>query len=163
MQLNLPPLKELRDKAIKSLKSIRQDHKRALNPTPYKVNKYLLPKYVGSLNVCLLVSSADSFCKHFGSRSGRTKCGSKLLDNMMLFLKLFLKKVFLKEISRRPKTPQKKPQNNNKKSSRSKLLDTDGIPERIFRKKMILKNKNKKKTADDKNHEKIPRRQRVNL
>lgn len=38
VQCHLSPLKELRDKSLKSLKSIRQDHKRALNPTPYKVS-----------------------------------------------------------------------------------------------------------------------------
>ncbi|XP_046578164.1 nicotinate phosphoribosyltransferase-like [Haliotis rubra] len=34
----LPSLKEIRDSAESSLNSIRQDHKRALNPTPYKVS-----------------------------------------------------------------------------------------------------------------------------
>ncbi|KAL3892169.1 hypothetical protein ACJMK2_004403 [Sinanodonta woodiana] len=34
----LPPLTELRAKTMNLLKSIRQDHKRALNPTPYKVS-----------------------------------------------------------------------------------------------------------------------------
>ncbi|XP_071116818.1 nicotinate phosphoribosyltransferase-like [Haliotis cracherodii] len=34
----LPSLKEIRDTAKSSLNSIRQDHKRALNPTPYKVS-----------------------------------------------------------------------------------------------------------------------------
>ncbi|XP_050413034.2 nicotinate phosphoribosyltransferase [Patella vulgata] len=38
IQQHLPTLKELRDKAMKSLQTIRQDHKRALNPTPYKVS-----------------------------------------------------------------------------------------------------------------------------
>ncbi|KAK3577713.1 hypothetical protein CHS0354_037983 [Potamilus streckersoni] len=34
----LPPLTELRAKTMNLLKTIRQDHKRALNPTPYKVS-----------------------------------------------------------------------------------------------------------------------------
>ncbi|KAK2160577.1 hypothetical protein LSH36_130g03030 [Paralvinella palmiformis] len=34
----LPTLKELREKAQNSLRHIRTDHKRALNPTPYKVS-----------------------------------------------------------------------------------------------------------------------------
>ncbi|CAL1537521.1 unnamed protein product [Lymnaea stagnalis] len=34
----LPSLTELREKTKESLKTIRQDHKRALNPTPYKVS-----------------------------------------------------------------------------------------------------------------------------
>ena len=42
VQCHLPALKELRDKSLKSLKSIRQDHKRALNPTPYKVGLIFL-------------------------------------------------------------------------------------------------------------------------
>ncbi|KAJ8322167.1 hypothetical protein KUTeg_000638 [Tegillarca granosa] len=37
-QLPLPSLQELRTKALNSLHSVRQDHKRALNPTPYKVS-----------------------------------------------------------------------------------------------------------------------------
>ncbi|KAL5013349.1 hypothetical protein ScPMuIL_007619 [Solemya velum] len=37
LQQNLPVLKDLRTKAMNSLHTIRQDHKRALNPTPYKV------------------------------------------------------------------------------------------------------------------------------
>ncbi|XP_041360491.1 nicotinate phosphoribosyltransferase-like isoform X2 [Gigantopelta aegis] len=34
----LPSLSEMRMKAMESLKTIRQDHKRTLNPTPYKVS-----------------------------------------------------------------------------------------------------------------------------
>ncbi|XP_052765116.1 nicotinate phosphoribosyltransferase-like isoform X2 [Mya arenaria] len=34
----LPPLRDLRTKAMASIRSLRQDHKRALNPTPYKVS-----------------------------------------------------------------------------------------------------------------------------
>ena len=78
---------------------------------------------------------------------------------MKLFLKLFFKKGFSERNQQKIKK-NKKPQNNSKKSSRSKLLDTDGIPERIFRKNKFEK---QKQTTDDKNHEKIPSRQRVNL
>lgn len=35
----LPSLLEIKHKVQESLKSLRQDHKRNLNPTPYKVNK----------------------------------------------------------------------------------------------------------------------------
>jgi len=41
LQKDLPTLTELRTKALDSLNSIRQDHKRALNPTPYKVCIYI--------------------------------------------------------------------------------------------------------------------------
>ncbi|XP_078665979.1 nicotinate phosphoribosyltransferase-like isoform X1 [Branchiostoma floridae x Branchiostoma belcheri] len=37
IQEYLPSLKEIRDRAIQSLATLREDHKRALNPTPYKV------------------------------------------------------------------------------------------------------------------------------
>ncbi|KAH3740136.1 hypothetical protein DPMN_046831, partial [Dreissena polymorpha] len=36
VQAPLPALKDLRTKAIQCCQSLRQDHKRALNPTPYK-------------------------------------------------------------------------------------------------------------------------------
>ena len=43
------------------------------------------------------MSSADNLGKHFGPRSGPTKCqalsGSKLFDTLMVFLKEFFKKV----------------------------------------------------------------------
>ncbi|XP_076456347.1 nicotinate phosphoribosyltransferase-like [Babylonia areolata] len=35
---DLPPLASLRTRAFKSLETVRQDHKRMLNPTPYKVS-----------------------------------------------------------------------------------------------------------------------------
>ncbi|KAK3087804.1 hypothetical protein FSP39_010808 [Pinctada imbricata] len=38
LQQDLPTLTELRSKALKSLQSLRNDHKRVLNPTPYKVS-----------------------------------------------------------------------------------------------------------------------------
>ncbi|XP_052239206.1 nicotinate phosphoribosyltransferase-like [Dreissena polymorpha] len=38
VQAPLPALKDLRTKAIQCCQSLRQDHKRALNPTPYKVS-----------------------------------------------------------------------------------------------------------------------------
>ena len=45
------------------------------------------------LTFCLLVISADNFCKQFGPRSGQTKCwawsGSELLDTLMVFLEVF--------------------------------------------------------------------------
>ena len=49
------------------------------------------------LNLCILVSSADNFCKQFGPRSdptiSRAKSGSKLFDTLMVFLKEFFRKV----------------------------------------------------------------------
>ena len=42
IQQTMPTLKEIRERAAESLRHIRTDHKRALNPTPYKVN--CLPK-----------------------------------------------------------------------------------------------------------------------
>jgi len=39
VQAPMPGLKDLRTKAIASIRSLRQDHKRALNPTPYKVGE----------------------------------------------------------------------------------------------------------------------------
>ncbi|ESO85982.1 hypothetical protein LOTGIDRAFT_167477 [Lottia gigantea] len=38
IQQRLPTLSDLRERAMKSLIPIREDHKRALNPTPYKVS-----------------------------------------------------------------------------------------------------------------------------
>ena len=55
---------------------------------------YLSPIY--SLTLYLLVSSADTFCKQFGPRSGPTRCWvysvSKLFDILIVFLKEFFKK-----------------------------------------------------------------------
>ena len=46
--------------------------------------------------LCLLVTSADNFCKHFRLRSGLTKCqtwsGFNLFDTLMVFLKQFFEK-----------------------------------------------------------------------
>ena len=53
------------------------------------------------LTVYLLVSSADIFCKQFGTRSGPTK----LFDTLMVFWNEFFKKVnFEKEIQQNSKT-----------------------------------------------------------
>ena len=66
------------------------------------------------LNLYLLVSSADNFCKQLGPRSGPIKpwarSGSKLFDTLMVFLKeIFKKKLILKRISRRQKSMQNLP------------------------------------------------------
>ena len=37
----LPTITEIRQQVQRSLKTLRQDHKRSLNPTPYKVTKVL--------------------------------------------------------------------------------------------------------------------------
>ena len=66
------------------------------------------------LTLYLLVSSADSFYKQFGSRSGPIKCRAW---------------------------------------SGFKMFDTDSVPERILKQKVILK----KKSADDKKQKKFPR------
>ena len=59
------------------------------------------------LTLCLLVSSADNFCKQIGPRSGPLKrwywSESKLFDTQMVFLKEFFEKLILKKISRRQK------------------------------------------------------------
>ena len=61
----------------------------------------------------LLVSSADIFCKQFGTRSGPTSCracsGSKLFDTLMVFLKESFERLILKTISRRQKKHKKFP------------------------------------------------------
>ena len=64
-------------------------------------------------NSCLLVSSADKFCKQFGPRSGLTKSqalsGSKLFDTLMVLLKEFFKKVDFEKNQQTTKIPQKIP------------------------------------------------------
>ena len=53
------------------------------------------------LTLYLLVSSANNFCKQFGSRSGPTKrrtwSGSKLCDTLLVFLQEFFEKLTLKK------------------------------------------------------------------
>lgn len=39
----LPTLEQVKERVQESLKTLRQDHKRTLNPTPYKVRNYLYP------------------------------------------------------------------------------------------------------------------------
>ena len=70
--------------------------------------------------------SADNLCKQFGPRSGPTKCrawsGSKLFNNLMVFLKEFFKKVDfeknLQTTKKHPKLPSRQ---------RAKLLFTVNI------------------------------------
>ncbi|XP_074308783.1 nicotinate phosphoribosyltransferase 2-like [Silene latifolia] len=38
MRESMPPLKDIRERCLKQLKQMRPDHKRRLNPTPYKVS-----------------------------------------------------------------------------------------------------------------------------
>ena len=38
MAADMPTLDQIRDNVKESLRTLRQDHKRSLNPTPYKVN-----------------------------------------------------------------------------------------------------------------------------
>ena len=37
MAADMPTLDQIRDNVKESLRTLRQDHKRSLNPTPYKV------------------------------------------------------------------------------------------------------------------------------
>ena len=65
------------------------------------------------LTLCLPVRSADNLGKQFGPRSSPTNrwatSGSKLFDILMVFLKLFLKRLILKKISRRQKSMENYP------------------------------------------------------
>ena len=61
--------------------------------------KHLIEPHNGNfLTLCLLLSSADSFCKQSGPRSGPKKCrvwsGSKLFDILMVFMKEFFRKTW---------------------------------------------------------------------
>ena len=65
------------------------------------------------LSLCLLVSSADSISKRFGSISGLTKCqacsGCKLFDTLIVLLRYFFKKLILKQIQQETKKHEKLP------------------------------------------------------
>lgn len=61
----LPSLCELRTKALNSLKTIRIDHKRALNPTPYKVFKNKLKQFkYFSQELCVYSLSDKDFFQY---------------------------------------------------------------------------------------------------
>ena len=55
-----------------------------------------MPHLTITFTLCLLVSSADNFCKEFGPRSVPTKRrvgpGFKLFDTLVVFLKEFFEK-----------------------------------------------------------------------
>ena len=65
---------------------------------------FVLFKFLNSFLVSCNVSSADNLCKQLGPRSGQTErrslAGSKLFDTLMVFLKDFLNRLILKQISR---------------------------------------------------------------
>ena len=71
--------------------------------------------YIYTINstLCLLVSPADDLYKVFGHRSGltkgQTKCGSKLFDTLIIFLKEFLKQSSWKKINKHPPKKVKLP------------------------------------------------------
>ena len=104
-------------------------------------NQEILSKEL--LTICLLVSSADNLCKQIRSRSdptkGRAWSGSNLFDSLEVLLKAFVKiiwgwKKYLQTVSIQIRLDK-----------RSDLIwvqsvwHSEGIPERFFYKKLILK------------------------
>ena len=65
------------------------------------------------LALCQLFSTADNLSKKFGPRLVLTKClarsGSKLYDNLMVFLKAFFVKLLLKKNQKTTKKQTKLP------------------------------------------------------
>ena len=105
------------------------------------------------LTRCLLVSSAHILCKQIGRRSGPTKCrawsGSNLFDTQMVFMKEFFEKVDFEKNQQTTKKHEKLITFTNvwteiRPNEMSGLIwiqtvwHPDGIPERIFFKKVIL-------------------------
>ena len=90
-----------RQKCLKKLPSMQ----RLNGPCLYNVHRntgiYMLITYLNSFLDSDDLSSADNLCKQFGSRSEPTECqswsASKPLDTPKVFMKEFLKEMFLKK------------------------------------------------------------------